>query len=156
MWKNKHLIVAMLVTPILAILAWYAVGAWVGEKPHAAKPGGAYKLVARSNCRYESGQCDLFNNDFKLKLKPGDLATGATVLSIDSEFALDQATLALVVNGAETTATADPVDFNPPSKTWAVTIPATAQPGAILRVAVTSHEALYYAEVPVIFMTAED
>jgi len=156
MWKNKHVVVALLVAPILSILAWYAVDTWVGEKPQAAEAGGAYKLVARSNCRYESGKCDLVNNDFKLTLLPGNRVTGATDLSIDSEFELDQVTLALVVNDAETTATAESRDFQEPSKSWSVTIPATAEPGAILRVAVTARESLYYAEVPVTFMMEEE
>jgi hypothetical protein len=30
MWKNKHVVVALIVAPILAILAWYAVGSLIG------------------------------------------------------------------------------------------------------------------------------
>ena len=115
----------------------YTIAAAKGPLPKA--------LAYYKKCRLPDGKLARF---YELKTKtlqgePADL----------SQYA---GKVALVVNGAETTATAEPVDFNPPSKTWAVTIPATAQPGAILRVAVTSHEALYYAEVPVIFMTAED
>ena len=51
MWKNKHVVVAMLVAPILAILAWFAVDSMVAERAHSAKPGASYKLVAKSNCR---------------------------------------------------------------------------------------------------------
>ena len=155
MWKNKHVVVALLVAPILAILAWYAVGAWIGEKPHVAEAGGAYKLVARSNCRYESGECDLVNNDFKVTLRPAELAASVTGLTLDSEFPLDQATIALVRDGSEIAAPAVPRDFREPSMSWTVTIPATADPGAKLRVAVTARDSLWYAEVPVVFMTTE-
>ena len=70
MFKNKHVVIAMLVAPVLAIMAWFAVDYFVGERPHAATPGSAYTLVAKSNCRYASGQCDLENADFKLRIRP--------------------------------------------------------------------------------------
>ena len=68
MFKNKHVIIALIVTPILAALAWIGVGQLMGEKPHAARPGQSYPLVEKSNCRYESGACDLENEDFLLRL----------------------------------------------------------------------------------------
>ena len=68
MFTNKHIIVALLVTPVLAVLAWFAVGAFVGEKPQQAAPGQSYPLVERSNCRYDSGQCDLHNEDLQLSI----------------------------------------------------------------------------------------
>jgi NADH:ubiquinone oxidoreductase subunit 3 (subunit A) len=61
MFKNWHVIIAMIVAPILAVLAWFAVDYFVAERPHAAKEGAAYSLIAKSNCRYDSGQCDLEN-----------------------------------------------------------------------------------------------
>jgi len=70
MFTNKHVIIAMLVAPVLAIMAWFAVDYFIGERPHAAKEGAAYTLIAKSNCRYDSGQCDLENSDFKLNLRP--------------------------------------------------------------------------------------
>ena len=42
MWKNKHVIVALIVAPILSILAWFAVGAIVGDQAKVAEPGTAY------------------------------------------------------------------------------------------------------------------
>lgn len=68
MFTNKHIIIAMIVAPILAVLAWIAVGQFAGEQPHAAQPGESYPLVEQSNCRYESGACDLQNEEFKLRL----------------------------------------------------------------------------------------
>ena len=68
MFKNKHVIIAMIVAPILSILAWFAVGQFTGEQPQVAQPGQSYPLVEKSNCRYESGACDLENQDFKVRI----------------------------------------------------------------------------------------
>ena len=76
MLRNRHVITALLVAPILAVLAWFAVGNLVGERATPAQAGQSYPLVARSNCRYESGQCDLENEDFRLRLSLTDGITG--------------------------------------------------------------------------------
>ncbi len=156
MWKNKHVIVALIVAPILAILAWFGVGQIVGEKAHVAKPGAVYPLVARSNCRWESGACELANNDVTMTILPLELGAQYTKLSLDSEFPLTQATLALLSGGNEVAASAE-FDESPDAPAqMTVTIPAFADPEAMLRIAVTVEESLYFAEVPVVFMRPED
>lgn len=80
MFTNKHVIIAMIVAPILAILAWFAVGEFTGEQPHVAKQGESYPLVEKSNCRYHSGACDLENGDFKLRLSLQEGPTGPEFL----------------------------------------------------------------------------
>jgi hypothetical protein len=155
MWKNKHVVVALIVAPILAILAWFAVGSLVGEKAHVAEPGAAYPLVARSNCRWESGECELVNNDLEMTILPLELGAQYTKLSLDSELPLTQATFALLANGSEVAANAEH-DASPDAPAqMTVTIPAFADPEATLRVAVTVKESLYFAEVPVVFMRPE-
>ena len=155
MWKNKHVVVAMIVAPILAVLAWFAVGALVGEKAQVAEPGAAYPLVARSNCRWESGECELVNNDLEMTVLPLELGAQYTKLSLDSEFPLEQATFALLVNDSEVVASAEH-DTSPDAPAqMTVTIPAFADPEAMLRVAVTVNESIYFAEVPVVFMRPE-
>lgn len=82
MWTDRHVIAALLVAPVLAILAWFAVGSLGGEKARPARAGAAYPLLEKSNCRYESGACDLENTDFKARLSfsaypPGHLSAGA-------------------------------------------------------------------------------
>ncbi len=155
MWKNKHVVIAMIVAPILAILAWFAVGQIVGEKAHVAEPGAAYPLVARSNCRWESGECELHNNDLEMTILPLELGAQYTKLSLDSEFPLAQATFALLSNGSEVVANAENDSSPDAPAQMVVTIPAFADPEATLRVAVTVRESLYFAEVPVIFMRPE-
>jgi hypothetical protein len=150
MWKNKHVIIALIVAPILAVLAWFAVGTIAGEKAQVAKPGAAYPLVARSNCRWESGECDLVNNDLKMTILPLELG------ALDSEFPLAQATFALLSGGNEVVASAEHDASPDAAAQMTVTIPAFADPEAMLRVAVTVQESLYFAEVPVVFMRPEE
>ena len=156
MWKNKHVIVALIVAPILAILAWFAVGQIAGEKAHVAKPGSAYPLVARSNCRWESGECELHNNDVEITILPLELGAQYTKLSLDSEFPLAQATFALLSGGDEVMASAEHDASPDAAAQMTVTIPAYADPEAMLRVAVTVQDSLYFAEVPVVFMRPEE
>jgi len=48
---NKHMIIAMLVAPVLAVLAWFAVGEFAGEQAHKAEAGREYPLVEQSILR---------------------------------------------------------------------------------------------------------
>ena len=76
MWTDRHVITALLVAPVLAILAWFAVGSLGGEKARPARTGAAYPLLEKSNCRYASGVCDLENTDFKVRLSFTDNLSG--------------------------------------------------------------------------------
>jgi hypothetical protein len=76
-FTNKHVVVAVLVAPILAIGAWYLVGLIGAETPHAAVEGNNYPLVAKSNCRYESGLCSLENGDIEFELYIAPANTGS-------------------------------------------------------------------------------
>ena len=66
--KNKHVLVAALVAPLLALMAWFAIDLMTGEEPHAAIEGQSYALVELPNCRYDSGRCGLKNNEFRLDI----------------------------------------------------------------------------------------
>ena len=155
MWKNKHVVVALIVAPILSILAWFAVGQLVGEKPHAALEGEIYTLVARSNCRYASGACDLANRDFKLTLTPEMLAASSVALTLTSSHRLQSAALGLVdANASEEPAPMTVTDSE--RTTWQGLIPRPTSPEATIRVAVTAQGATWYAEVPTVFLEPED
>jgi hypothetical protein len=152
MWKNKHVVVALIVAPILSILAWYAVGNLVGEKPKAAEPGKTYKLVARSNCRYASGSCDLHNADFELTILPDMLTASSVALTMTSSHALQGAGLGLVESGS---AGGEPSPMTPSGndgRRWQGLIPRPASSDQRIRVAVIAQGATWYAEVPVIFL----
>ena len=152
MWKNWHVVTAMLVAPVLGILGWYAVDWFVAERPHVAKSGSSYLLIAKSNCRYESGQCDLVNSDFKLTIRPDQLFSRQTTLTVDSEFALQDVTVALVSDEVETAAIAEPTGTDDFPLRWKIRIPAAPEATSTLRIAVTAQGTIYYAEVPAIFL----
>jgi hypothetical protein len=156
MWKDKHVVVALIVAPILAVLAWFGVDYIVAEKAEPAEPGSMYPLVGRSNCRYDSGSCDLVNNDFEITVRPIDLRSDRTLLLVESEFELQQASLALVVGGKETAGRAAPTVTAEGDSVWVVNIPAFAEPESVLRVAVTAQDSVYFAEAPVVFMRPPD
>lgn len=154
MFKNKHVVVAMLVAPVLAIMAWFAIDHFVGEKPHAAKPGGTYSLLARSNCRYDSGQCDLVNGDFELTLRPMEITSSSVSIELVSKHALQRATIGVFTGDAgappSAMAAADAT-----STRWSASISRPASDDSALRIAVVAGGATYYAEVPVVFLGLE-
>ena len=152
MWKDKHVVIALIVAPILAVIAWFGVDYIVAEKAQPAEAGSMYPLVARSNCRYDSGSCDLVNNDFEVTLRPIDLRSDRTILAVESKFELQQTSLALVVDGEETAGKGAPTETPDGETVWIVNIPVRAEPEAILRVAVTAQDSVYFIEGPVTWM----
>ena len=95
-FKNKHVLTATLIAPVLALLAYFAVNALVGETPHAAEEGKSYQLVEKPNCRYNSGNCGLKNGDFELSLSTEDLSGVRISLLLKSVFRLEGVKVALV------------------------------------------------------------
>ena len=100
MFTNKHVIVAMIVAPILAVLAWIAVGQFAGEKAAPARAGQSYPLVEQSNCRYPSGACDLRNEDFKLRLTVEE-GPGGLQMILSSSHPLEGALLSVAPPDSE-------------------------------------------------------
>lgn len=55
MMTNKHVLAALLVAPILAVLAWYGTGLLSDDEELQAVPaqaGASYPLIERPGCRY--------------------------------------------------------------------------------------------------------
>lgn len=154
-FTNKHVVVAMLVAPVLAILAWFSVDYFLSEKPHAAVPGESYALIAKSNCRYDSGLCDLENGEFKLTLRSVPAAGGGSALELSSRFPLQTATVGLVDNGNEGLPTAMR-SAGAEDRTWLAALPDPLSPATHIRLAVVAQETSYYAEVPVVFLQPSD
>ena len=154
MWKNKHVVVAMLVAPALAVMGWFAVDYFVAERPHAARPGAAYPLVARPNCRYASGRCELVNNDFVLTLMLTSDA-GLPVLRLSASHPLSEAHAAV---GAGSGSLEEPRAFAASGADgidWSLELNGQPAAGDTLRVAVKAQQSTYYAEIGVAFMTNE-
>ena len=150
MFKNKHVVIAMLVAPVLAIMAWFAIDYFVAERPHAAQEGAAYTLIAKSNCRYESGRCDLENSDFKLSIRPAFATAEYVQIEMTSAFPLQSATLGLVIDGVP----AVPVPLEAAVEEalqWTGRIDRPGGDNSTLRIAVTAQGAAWYAEVPTVF-----
>jgi hypothetical protein len=155
MFKNKHVVIAMLVAPVLSIMAWFSIDYFLSERPHAAKEGAAYSLIAKSNCRYDSGQCDLENSDFKINIRPMSITSGSVQLELTSVFPLQSATLGVVNNGLS----APPTEMMPTTDEflhWTTRIDRPAGDSSTIRVAVTSDGSTWYAEIPIIFLRLAD
>lgn len=94
--KNRHLLIASLVAPLLALMAYFSIDFLFGEKPSAAVAGQSYPLAEKPDCRYGSGHCGLKNGDFELELRVE--ATGSTqaMLMLRSVVPLEGIKVALV------------------------------------------------------------
>lgn len=87
---KKHVIAAMLIAPILALIAYFGVDYLVREKPLEIQPGGHYKLNVKPNCRWDSGRCTLANADVEF-----NLSYARSVVQIQSAVAAEQILVAL-------------------------------------------------------------
>lgn len=155
MFANKHIVIALLVAPMLALIAWFAVDYFVAERPQAASPGSSYPLVAKPNCRRPGGECGLSNADLTVMLVVSRFdATGAE-LELTSAAPLGQAAAGFAN---------DDVDEGPPSRLepldadrrrWRGRVSGRIGEGTAMRVLLRANEANFYAEVPVTFFFTE-
>lgn len=153
--KNKHVVVAALVAPVLAILAWFALDLLMGERPKPALEGQSYPLVERSNCRYASGSCALANGDFKLELTTEGMARDRVTLTLSSVFPLDGAMVAMVDGQGDD---APPVPMRPGSGdglSWSLDIARPDPERQRLRLVVSSAGVLYFGDVATAFTVME-
>jgi len=96
MFKNKHMTTAMIVAPLLAIGSYFATDYIVSDIPEVAEEGKTYSMVARSNCRYESGECTFKNGDVEIDIRLSELENGTAVLLARSSHPLKGAQAALI------------------------------------------------------------
>jgi hypothetical protein len=149
--KNRHMVIAALVAPLLAVMAYYAVDLFVGEKPFAAKAGESYSLVEKPNCRYASGSCGLKNGDFELTLVPEWTGVNTIRLTLQSAFGLDGVMIAPAGDDQDN---APPTSMDPADETgrlWTIDLdnPDVAQ--GRLRIVAASNQALWYGDVALNF-----
>jgi hypothetical protein len=144
MFKNKHIIAALLISPILAILAYFAVDALVSEAPHSAVPGNSYELIAKSNCRYASGACTFKNGDMEITLTLDDLGNQVQ-LNLESAVPLDGVKIALVQgnNGQEPR---ELTPLNAERTRWQGTYDLSYTAEETLYLVTSAGEAFYYGE----------
>lgn len=151
MFTNKHVVVAMLVAPVLAIVAWYAVDYFLAERPHAAQPGASYRLVAKSNCRYASSQCDLENGNFKLTLRSTGVTADTVSIDLRSRFPLQQASIGFIDESPNALPT-KMVSTDSRAAHWSAALAMPSSDTSTIGIAVKAQDATYFAEVPAIFL----
>lgn len=149
---NKHMIIAMLVAPVLAVLAWFAVGEFAGEQAHKAEAGREYPLVEQSNCRYESGVCELRNEDMVIKLS---LEQGADeVLVLRASHALEGVLMA--IGPPESSLPPDKMRTSDgQGKEWRMLIGGVPGPQERIRLVATAGGSAYFAEASTRFVQSE-
>ncbi len=154
-FNNRHIVAALIVTPVLAIASYYLVDLVLKEKPHKAVAGQAYKLVAQANCRFSSGVCGLKNGNFEITITVSQ-SDDQTALMLSSNKVLQLAHIGFV--------TPDGLEQRPfqltakdkAGKNWQTQInPAINYSDAIMRVALNAGNARYYSETTMEFATYE-
>ncbi len=146
---NKHVVIALFVAPLLAVFTWLAVGELSGEKPRAAQPGVSYPLLAKSNCRYASGQCDLENGNLALKLKARQTEGGLTLV-LHASHPLD---LVLLANSS--TASTVPTAMlrrDEGGLLWEMPLEASPEASDRLRLVAVAGGSRYYVEHSAVFL----
>ncbi len=151
-FKNKHVITAMIVSPLLAIMAYLAVDSLVAERPHVAKQGEAYRLVAKSDCRYTSGNCTLVNSSFKSTLH---YQKSSNTLQLESSHALQNATIGFVTKEGEEGKVWAMQASDTTAKVWRLFLPTELNSELLARIVLQANNAYYYAETGMIFINYE-
>mgnify|MGYP000122606388 CR=1 FL=1 len=154
-WKNKHVIVATLAAPVLAIVSYFGVGAIFGEKPIPAEAGQNYRLVEKPNCRYSSGQCGLKNVDFELTISFEPLGNDRLLLNLKSENPLDGVKLALARNERDETNTRDMRHISQDGLNWSLEIPVPDPERDRLHLVASSMQILYFGDVATRFTASK-
>ena len=149
--KNKHVLTASLIAPVLAVIAYFAVNALVGETPHAAEERQSYQLVEKPNCRYNSGHCGLKNGDFELTLSTEKLSGDQIRLLLESVVPLEGVKVALIENDVDEK---QPVDMQPignDGQAWSIELARPDPERHRLLLVASANRSLYYGDAAMKF-----
>ncbi|NYT28674.1 MAG: hypothetical protein H0A76_12975 [Candidatus Thiodubiliella endoseptemdiera] len=153
-FKNKHVITSMIVAPILAIISYFAVDYYVAEVPHKAKQGQSYKMLAKPNCRWASGVCDLINGDLKIHITSDSQKYGSNVLFVDASNNLKGIKFALVEEQGKTSKPQSMTPANGSKKSWQSSRINIRQ-SDYLQLVISANRSVFYTEVPTVFIYKE-
>ena len=154
-FKNKHLLIATAMAPMLGLASYFGVNFLLSEKPLVAEAGQSYQLVEKSNCRYSSGICGLKNVDFELTLSFERLNDGQLLLKLESAHPLDGVMLALVENGTDEK---QPVEMRPlgaDGLIWSLNIARPELERDRMHLVASSNGTLYFGDAAMKFMRDE-
>ncbi|SMF56682.1 hypothetical protein SAMN02745866_03642 [Alteromonadaceae bacterium Bs31] len=153
-YKNKHVIIAMIVAPILAITAYVATDYSLKETPQPAKAGQSYKLAAQSNCRYASGACTLKNADVKIQLQAERETDNTVNIALVSSLPLQRALITMSHKDAEN----EPLlmqSKHTDAKQWNASLDIYDPSSSVMRLIVLVNGASYFVETPAVFVDLE-
>ncbi len=154
-FKNKHMMVATLMAPLLGLGTYLAVDMFVSEKPKVAEPGQNYLLVEKPNCRRSTGRCGLKNAEFELELSFDRLAGNSLLLKLRSAHPLDGVLLGQMVNEDDET---PPIPMRPASPDglyWDIEFTNPDPANQRLRLVASANESLYMGDVALKFTMGE-
>ena len=140
----------MLIAPVLALIAWYGVDQLVAERPHAAQPGAAYSLIAKSNCRYASGRCDLENGDLQIRLRADAPEASRILVTLETVLPLQGAYLGFGSGAPSLMLAADQT-----AQVWQGELEWPA-PDETLRFVAHASDATWYAELSSVFLESQN
>ena len=151
---NKHFIIALIVAPILAVIAYFAVDYSVSEKPRQAVPGTHYPLVAKSNCRYQSGQCTFENGDISIEVSTEVISAKVVNIHINSTIPVDGASIGFTYDTqTEEKESGDkaskPLQLSSSSadrREWLISLDSEIMDASAVRLVASINKSLYYGE----------
>ena len=152
--KNKHVILAMFIAPLLAIIAYFATDHIVSEKPHKVQQGQTYKLAGNPNCRYPSGRCTLRNGDIEVNIRLERISDAAFKLVMQSNTPVQHALASFATESREpqpktlylSAAEAD---------TWNAEFRQADVENSTMRLVLEISDSVFYAETPAVFVDYE-
>ena len=154
-FKNKNLMVATLMAPILALVSYFGINALLSEKPHAAEAGQSYQLLEKPNCRRSGGNCGLKNADFELNLSVEWLNDEHLLITLKSAHPLNGVLVELVENEAGQN---QPVQMRPMSAdglSWSLDMAGPDPESHRLHLVASSGESLYFGDIAMKFIGLE-
>jgi len=143
---------AMLVAPLLALIGYFAIEAFVGETPHAAEEGESYQLAEKPNCRYNSGSCGLKNGDFELILIPETIDEDRLLLTLSSEFPLEGVVLGLFTGDVEESPPFDMRPMDTEGLVWSVDLARPDAERSRLRLVASANHSLWFGDAALKFI----
>ncbi len=152
---NKHVVTALIVAPILAIISYFSVDYYVAEKPVKAKQGKSYKLLVKSNCRWQSGKCDLANGNLKISITTNKQKYGNNYLYLQSDTIVNHIKFAIVDN-IENNILPESMNLVKNSTNVWQSKQINIAKSNYLQFAIFINKSIFYARVPAIFVNKSD